>query len=124
MGLKIGEIIYAKNDIIINPNLDTVEILVINTGDRPVQVGSHFHFFEANAFLDFDRKKTFGMKLDIPSGTAIRFEPGEEKKVCLVEFAGNKIACGFNGLTMGSIQDPAIKEKAIMRAKKLGFKGV
>lgn len=122
--LTVGQIFYAKEPIVLNPILKTIELLVNNTGDRPVQVGSHYHFFEANSALDFDREKSFGMRLDIPSGTAVRFEPGEEKKVQLVEYAGNKIAYGFNGLTMGNTRDPETKKRALEKAKKCGFKGV
>lgn len=83
MNYKIGEVIYAEGDIILNEGKRTVTLTVTNEGDRPIQAGSHFHFFEANKFLSFDREKAFGMRLDIPSGTAVRFEPGEEKEVTL-----------------------------------------
>lgn len=122
--LLIGQIFYAEEPIVLNPGLKTVELLVNNTGDRPVQIGAHYHFFEVNSALDFDREKAFGMRLDIPSGTAVRFEPGEEKKVQLVEYAGKKVAYGFNGLTMGSVTDPVVKKRALENAKKFGFKGV
>ena len=86
--MKIGEIMPADRNIILNANRKTVSIVVVNTGDRPVQVGSHFHFFEVNKLLKFDREKTYGYRLDIPSGTSVRFEPGMEKTVSLVEFGG------------------------------------
>jgi urease subunit beta len=78
-------------------------VLVANTGDRPVQVGSHFHFFEVNAALEFDREATRGQRLDIPAGTAVRFEPGDSREVQLVPFAGNRRIYGFNGLVNGPL---------------------
>lgn len=121
---KIGEIIYAKGDIIINEGRSTETVTVTNMGDRPIQVGSHYHFFEANKFLDFNRKKAFGMRLDIPSGTAVRFEPGEQKRVQLTEYTGNRIMYGFNGLTMGAVEDVKVKEAAFKKAKAMGFRGI
>lgn len=121
---KIGEVIYAKGDIIINEGRPTETVTVTNMGDRPIQVGSHYHFFEVNKFLDFDRKKAFGMRLDIPSGTAVRFEPGEQKRVQLTEYAGNRVMYGFNGLTMGATDDIKIKDAAFKKAKAMGFRGI
>lgn len=121
---KIGEVIYAKGDIIINEGRPTQTVTVTNIGDRPIQVGSHYHFFEANKFLDFDRKRAFGMRLDIPSGTAVRFEPGEQKRVQLTEYTGNRIMYGFNGLTMGAVEDVKVKEAALKKAKAMGFRGI
>lgn len=121
---KIGEVIYAKGDIIINEGRPTETVTVTNMGDRPIQVGSHYHFFEANKFLDFDRKRAFGMRLDIPSGTAVRFEPGEQKRVQLTEYTGNRIMYGFNGLTMGAVEDVKVKEAALKKAKAMGFRGI
>ncbi|MDD6617526.1 MAG: urease subunit beta, partial [Clostridiales bacterium] len=86
--MKIGEIIPLDREIILNEGKNTIEIMVANAGDRPVQVGSHFHFFEVNRCLKFDREKAYGYHLDIPSGTSVRFEPGEEKKVQLTEIGG------------------------------------
>lgn len=120
---KIGQVFYAEGDIEINSGLKFITLMVNNLGDRPIQIGSHFHFFEINKFLDFNREAAFGMRLDIPSGTAVRFEPGEEKTVQLVEYRGEKIMYGFNGLTMGSVSDPEVKRKAIEKAKTLSFKG-
>jgi urease subunit beta len=94
-----GEYILAKGDIEINTGRKTATVIVVNTGDRPVQVGSHFHFNEVNKQMKFDRGKTRGMRLNIAAGTAVRFEPGEEKTVELVSFGGNKILMGFNNLT-------------------------
>ena len=98
-----GEIITKKDEIIINKDKKVFEILVSNTGDRPIQVGSHYHFFETNVFLIFDRDKTKGMRLNITSGTAIRFEPGQEKQVQLIPFSGNRKVYGFNQKIMGDL---------------------
>ena len=94
-----GEYILATGDIEINVGRKTVSVSVVNTGDRPVQVGSHFHFYEVNRQMKFEREKALGMRLNIAAGTAVRFEPGEEKMVELVSFGGNKIIKGFNNLT-------------------------
>ncbi len=94
-----GEYIIPKGDIEINVGRKTVSVTVVNTGDRPVQVGSHFHFYEVNKQMTFEREKALGMRLNIAAGTAIRFEPGEEKTVELVAFGGNKKIVGFNNLT-------------------------
>ena len=91
-----GEIITAAGDIELNAGRPTVEIEVANTGDRPIQVGSHYHFFETNAALRFDRAKARGCRLDIPAGTAVRFEPGQTRKVRLVAYAGARVVHGFN----------------------------
>jgi urease subunit beta len=98
-----GEYILAKGDIECNVGRRTINLTVVNNGDRPVQVGSHFHFFEVNKQMKFERDKAFGMRLNIAAGTAVRFEPGEEKEVSLVEFGGNKIIFGFNNLTNGKV---------------------
>ena len=98
-----GEYILAKEDIEINAGRQTVSVVVVNTGDRPVQVGSHFHFYEVNRQMLFEREKAKGMRLNIAAGTAVRFEPGEEKTVELVSFAGNKIMMGFNNLVNGKV---------------------
>lgn len=118
-----GEIIVKNKEIICNEGKRTERITVSNTGDRPIQVGSHFHFFEVNKALEFDRKAAFGMRLDIASGTAVRFEPGEEKEVTLVEIGGRKEIHGFSGLTEGNISDDKVREKSFKKAKELGFKG-
>ncbi|AFY36707.1 Urease subunit beta [[Leptolyngbya] sp. PCC 7376] len=93
-----GEIITKEGDIELNVGRETLTISVANTGDRPVQIGSHFHFFEVNAALEFDREPTKGMRLNIPAGTAVRFEPGDEKEVELVTVAGSREIYGFNAL--------------------------
>ncbi len=98
-----GEYILATGSIEINTGRKTVNITVVNNGDRPVQVGSHFHFFEVNKMLQFNRDNSLGMRLNIAAGTAIRFEPGEEKEVELVEFGGNKKIFGFRNLVNGSV---------------------
>ncbi len=98
-----GEYILALGDIEINAGRKTASVTVVNTGDRPVQVGSHFHFYEVNKEMQFEREKAKGMRLNIAAGTAVRFEPGEEKTVELVEFAGNKILVGFNSKVNGKI---------------------
>lgn len=96
-----GEYILSEGEIEANKGRKTVRLSVANTGDRPVQVGSHFHFFEANKALEFDRGKALGMRLNIPAGTAVRFEPGEEKDAILVELGGKKAVYGLNSLTEG-----------------------
>lgn len=95
-------------------------IIVSNTGDRPVQVGSHYHFFEVNSMLQFERSKSIGMRLNIAAGTAVRFEPGEEKEIELVELGGNKQVYGLNNLTDGAIEE---QQKLIKKAQENGFKG-
>jgi urease beta subunit len=107
-----GEYLLASGDIIANAGRRTVEISVANTGDRPIQVGSHFHFFEVNRALRFDRSQAFGMRLNIPAGTAVRFEPGDEKRVTLVELAGARRVFGLNGLTEGGSRDAALARLA------------
>ena len=119
---EVGRLVFAQGDIEINAGRRTVEIIVRNTGDRPIQVGSHFHFMEVNRYLAFDRREAFGMHLDIPSGTAVRFEPGEEKRVTLTEYAGMKVAYGFNSLTNGSLRSEPVRAKALQNAEAGGFK--
>jgi urease subunit beta len=98
-----GELIPEPGELELNAGRPTTTVLVANTGDRPVQVGSHFHFFEANAALEFDREASRGQRLDIPAGTAIRFEPGDSREVQLVPFAGERRVFGFNGLVNGPL---------------------
>ena len=116
-----GEIITEEGEIEINAGKDSSEITVTNTADRPIQVGSHFHFFEVNKALEFNRGLAFGMRLDIPAGTAVRFEPGESKRVKLIAIGGRRVGFGLNDLVQGSMDDPAVKEKAIAKAKEKGF---
>ena len=113
MGYQIGQIIFADDPVIVNEGKETIELVVSNTGDRPVQVCSHYHFFEVNYALEFDREKAFGYHLDVPAGTAVRFEPGEEHKVSLVKYSGRQHVYGFKGLTMGDVNDPEVKHKAL-----------
>ncbi len=101
--MKPGEIIPARGDIELNAGLRAVSVKVANTGDRPIQVGSHYHFFEVNAALSFDRGLTRGMRLDIPSGTAVRFEPGQARDVVLVPYRGKREVYGFNQKIMGAL---------------------
>lgn len=117
-----GEYILGEGDIAANEGRRTVELLVANTGDRPIQVGSHFHFFEANKALRFDRPVAFGMRLNIPAGTAVRFEPGDTKRVTLVELAGHREVYGLNALTDGPATETA-KASALKRAVREGFSG-
>jgi urease subunit gamma/beta len=122
-GVHPGEIVALDGELEINAGRKRHKLRVKNGGDRPVQVGSHFHFFETNRALQFGRAEAFGMHLDIPSGTAVRFEPGEEKEVSLTGFGGTGDMHGLNNLTDGSIHDPEIKALALRRARERGFKG-
>ena len=98
-----GEMIVLAGEIELNAGRETVRLLVGNTGDRPIQVGSHYHFYEANEALEFNREQAKGMRLDIPAGTAVRFEPGDEKQVQLVPFVGSREVYGFNGKINGEL---------------------
>jgi len=98
-----GEILVAGGDIELNAGRQTVTLIVANTGDRPIQVGSHYHFYETNAALSFDRDKARGFRLDIPAGTAIRFEPGQTREAQLVAYTGARVVIGFNGKVNGSL---------------------
>lgn len=119
-----GGYIFDDGELIINEDKETLELEVTNTADRPVQVGSHYHFFEANRELLFDRAAAFGMRLDIPSGTAVRFEPGERKSIHLVKIGGKRIGYGLNSLVNGSMDDDEVKARAVEKARELGYKGV
>lgn len=98
-----GEMLVQEGEIELNADRPTVQVLVANTGDRPIQVGSHFHFYEVNEALNFDREQAKGMRLDIPAGTAVRFEPGDERDVTLVPFTGSRQVYGFNGEINGPL---------------------
>ncbi|GAB7081834.1 urease subunit beta [Megalodesulfovibrio paquesii] len=100
-----GEFRIKDGEIELNAGRPSLELEVANTGDRPVQVGSHYHFFETNAALRFDRDQTLGMRLDIPAGSAVRFEPGQTRRVVLVPYAGERCVYGFRGLVMGRLAD-------------------
>jgi urease beta subunit len=110
-----GEIFYHDEPITANIGRPTVALQVDNRGDRPIQVGSHFHFFEVNAALDFDRAQAYGMRLNIPAGTAVRFEPGMSKTVTLVAFTGRRRVFGLNQLVQGNLDDPLVSEAALVR---------
>lgn len=98
-----GEVLTAEGDIVLNDGAEPVTLLVANAGDRPIQVGSHYHFFETNPGLRFDRAKARGMRLDIPAGTAVRFEPGQEREVTLVPLSGRRVVYGFRQDVMGAL---------------------
>lgn len=117
-----GEIILGEGDIIALHGRQTLEVTLSNTGDRPIQVGSHCHFFEANRALRFDRERAYGFRLQVPAGTAVRFEPGEAKQVTLVALGGN-VAYGINGLVNGKLDDPEVRELALASARDQGFMG-
>lgn len=119
-----GEVLTEEGELELNVGKDTAEIHVTNTADRPIQVGSHFHFFEVNKALEFHRNLAYGMRLDIPAGTAVRFEPGETKLVQLVEIGGSREGYGLNGLVQGKMDDSEVKKQALQRAAEQGFKGV
>ena len=116
-----GELIPADEPIEINGNREIATVKVENTGERPSQVGSRFHFFECNPALEFDREAAFGMRLNIPAGTAVRFEPGCEEDVELVAYGGNRIMNGMAGLVEGDLDDEAVKQDAIERAREAGY---
>lgn len=111
-----GEVLYGEGDLVLNDGRATLEMEVANTGDRAVQVGSHFHFFEVNRALRFDRARSFGLRLDIPSGTSVRFEAGQTHRVTLVPYGGSQRILGFNGFADGEGFEPAAA-----RARAAGF---
>ncbi len=121
--MKPGEYLLddAAGPIEANAGRRVVRVLVKNTGDRPIQVGSHYHFFEANRALAFDRAAAFGMRLNIAAGTAVRFEPGDEKEVDLTEFGGRQVIHGGNGLVEDELNAPGAREKALEGARQGGF---
>lgn len=126
--VPVGGLVLASGDIELNAGYPTTTLKVRNTGDRPIQVGSHFHFFEVNAALEFDREQAFGKRLNIPATTALRFEPGDEKEVTLVPFQGKQRVVGFNGLVNGWVGDenyadyrPRLTD-AMERVTRYGFK--
>lgn len=121
--IRPGEIIPAEGEIEVNAGRDAVEVEVVNTGDRTIQVRSHAHFFEVNRVLEFDRAAAFGMRLDAPSGVGARFDPGVPKTVRLVRFGGDGVVQGFGGLTNGSVNDAATRDHALERARQRGYRG-
>jgi urease subunit beta len=114
-----GELLIQDGDIELNKGRKTVTLGVANTGDRPIQVGSHYHFFETNPALDFDRAKARGMRLSIPAGTAVRFEPGQSREVTLIALAGTRTVYGFRQEVMGSLDKPTVKQ---VKAKSVKLK--
>ncbi len=124
----VGGIVFGSGDIEINAGYPTKTLKVRNTGDRPIQVGSHYHFFEVNAFLEFDREQAFGKRLDIPATTALRFEPGDEREITLVPYQGKQRVLGFNGLVDGWVGDETYEDyrprltDALDRVNRYGFK--
>ncbi len=119
-----GELLPADGSIRINDGRKTATVTVENTGDRPVQVGSHYHFFETNPELDFDRNAAYGMRLDVPAGTAVRFEPGNERDVELVAIGGRRIVYGMAGLVNGELDDEEIRSRAFKRAAEQQYLGI
>ncbi|WP_420595463.1 urease subunit gamma [Deinococcus sp.] len=116
-----GEYLLADGEIELNAGRPVTALMVANTADRPIQVGSHFHFFEVNAALNFDRAAAYGQRLNIPAGTAVRFEPGEEKEVEVVPLGGSRTVYGMNALVSGELD--AVRETALERAREQGFGG-
>ncbi|MEY7849802.1 urease subunit beta [Natrarchaeobius sp. A-rgal3] len=116
-----GELLIEDDPIRINEGRSTRSVTVENTGDRPVQVGSHFHFFEVNPDLEFDREATYGTRLNVPAGTAVRFEPGCERDVMLVDIGGDRIVRGMAGLVDGPLDAEDAKRDAMKRAREHGY---
>ena len=116
-----GEYIMDGAELELNHGRPVVTITVNNTGDRPIQVGAHYHFFETNKALVFDRVKAYGMRLDLPSGTSVRFEPGDTKEVKLVPYGGRRVVYGFNALVSGRLDDPYTREMSIKRCIEQGY---
>jgi urease beta subunit len=112
-----GEIEVGDGDIEANQGLDTITVRVVNAGDRPIQVGSHYHLFEANPALEFDREKTYGYRIDTPAGTTVRFEPGQVQTLRLVPYRGERILYGFRGYVNGKLDDPNVRARAIAAMK-------
>ena len=118
-----GEFILCKDPIEANQGRETQQLKVSNLGDRPIQVGSHCHFFEVNRWLSFKREFAYGMRLNIPAGTAVRFEPGDVKEVEVVPFAGSRMIFGINGKINGALDDPLVKAKAMIAIQDFEKKG-
>lgn len=118
--MKIGEVIAKDREIVLNEGRECRKITVANTGDRPIQVGSHYHFFEVNKLLKFDRSAAYGFRLDIPSGTSERIEPGEEKKVSLVAMGGKREVYGLNDLTCSRADERTLCQ-AVKKAEEKGI---
>lgn len=122
--MKVGEWFSSEQPVEINAGRPTLRVTVRNTGDRPIQIGSHFHFFEVNRALDFDRPRTLGMHLNVPAGASIRFEPGDEREVELVAYGGMQHVEGFNGLVNGGVHAQWTIKEALQRARDLEFGGM
>jgi urease subunit beta len=119
--MEPGEYILDGPEIELNAGRPVVTVSVNNTGDRPVQIGAHYHFFEVNKALVFDRAKAYGMRLDLPSGTSVRFEPGDTKEVKLVAYGGRRVVFGFNALVSGRLDDPYTRETSLKRCLAQGY---
>ncbi|MGH6644765.1 MAG: urease subunit beta [Bradyrhizobium sp.] len=118
---KCGMIDFAEGEIEINAGRRTLELVMVNTGDRPIQIGAHYHIAECNRAMAFDRAAAYGMRLDIPSGTAVRFEPGQSRKIQLTTYVGREVAYGMNSMTNGTLRSEIIKQQSIQRLKANGF---
>lgn len=116
--MKPGEYLLEADDVLANADRPMTRVLVSHTGDRPIQIGSHYHFFEVNRALAFDREAAYGMRLNIAAGTAVRFEPGEEKEVEMTPLAGTRSLHGHNGLVNGALDDDAVRQAALERLKE------
>ena len=116
-----GAVLCEPGTLELNAGREAKALSVVNVGDRPIQVGSHFHFFEVNRNLQFNRPEALGFRLDIPAGTAVRFEPGDTKTVTLVALAGERVVRGLNDLVNGALDDPAVRSAALARCQEKGF---
>ena len=119
--LAPGAVLCEPGMIELNADRESKSLEVVNMGDRPIQVGSHYHFFEVNRMLQFDRAEALGFRLDIPAGTAVRFEPGDTKQVTVVALAGDRTVLGLNDLVNGALDNPQVRESAIARCQDQGF---
>lgn len=118
---KCGFIEFAEGEIEINEGRRTIGLVLVNTGDRPVQIGAHYHLAECNKAMAFDREAAFGMRLDIPSGTAVRFEPGQSRKVQLTTYVGREVAFGMNNMTNGTVRSEIIKDLTMQKLRAHGY---
>lgn len=116
-----GEYLFDGPDLELNAGRPVITLSVTNTGDRPVQIGAHYHFFETNKALVFDRVKAYGMRLDLPSGTSVRFEPGDTKEVNLIPYGGRRVVYGFNSVVSGRLDDPYNREQSLKRMIEQGY---
>ncbi len=118
---RCGQIESGKGDIEINAGRPTKEIVMVNTGDRPIQIGAHYHLAECNKAMAFDREAAFGMRLDIPSGSAMRFEPGQSQKIRVTSYAGRQVVLGMNNMTNGSVRLDIIKKRTMQKLSAEGY---